>query len=71
MHNVSNAIETLVRQGLKIEVDPTGKFANVYTVYLPSGKYELNDQHLIFLERENKLNIDGIEELDRNIKKQP
>jgi len=69
MFDVSKAIEILHEQGVKITTDPTGRHTNVYTVSLPSGEYDLRDQHLIYLQTEEKLNPEGIEELHREITK--
>jgi len=69
MHDITKAIEILRNQGVKIETDPSGKFTNVYTVSLPSGEYDLREQHLIYLQTEGKLSPEGIEELHRDITK--
>jgi hypothetical protein len=69
MHDVKKAVEILHEQGVKITVDPSRRLANIYTVSLPSGEYDLLDQHLTYLQTEGKLNTNGIEELHRDITK--
>jgi hypothetical protein len=69
---VAEAITELKSQGIGVAVDPSGKHADHYVATAPNGeKYKFPAAGLLKLKAEEKLHLEGLQEIHLAKKKVP